>query len=82
MGCWQTCALSPICATSSRKSKSPWSGMQQLQTRHPVWGDGYQAAMINYRFFAHALLSTDELVEPDATEGGRRPVKQPSRPIR
>ncbi|MDX3763109.1 isochorismatase family protein, partial [Streptomyces sp. AK02-04a] len=31
--------------------------------RHPVWGDGYQAAMINYRFFAHALLSTDELVD-------------------
>jgi nicotinamidase-related amidase len=30
--------------------------------RHPVWGDGYQAAMINYRFLAHALLSTDEAV--------------------
>jgi len=28
--------------------------------RHPVWGDGYQAAMINYRFLAHAVLSTDE----------------------
>jgi nicotinamidase-related amidase len=31
--------------------------------RHPVWGDGYQAAMINYRFLAHALLSTDEAVD-------------------
>jgi nicotinamidase-related amidase len=31
--------------------------------RHPVWGDGYQAAMINYRFLAHAVLSTDETVE-------------------
>ena len=31
--------------------------------RHPVWGDGYQAAMINYRFIAHAVLSTDEAVE-------------------
>jgi nicotinamidase-related amidase len=30
--------------------------------RHPVWGDGYQAAMINYRFLAHAVLSTDEVV--------------------
>ena len=30
--------------------------------RHPVWGDGYQAAMINYRFLAHALLSTEEAV--------------------
>ncbi len=28
--------------------------------RHPGWGDGYQAAMINYRFLAHAVLSTDE----------------------
>ena len=26
--------------------------------RHPVWGDGYQAAMINYRFLAHAVMST------------------------
>jgi nicotinamidase-related amidase len=30
--------------------------------RHPIWGDGYQAAMINYRFLAHAVLSTDEVV--------------------
>jgi nicotinamidase-related amidase len=31
--------------------------------RHPEWGDGYQAALINYRFLAHAVLSTDEAVE-------------------
>jgi nicotinamidase-related amidase len=31
--------------------------------RHPVWGDGYRAAMINYQFLAHAVLSTDEVVE-------------------
>jgi len=31
--------------------------------RHPVWGDGYQAAMINYRFLAHAVLSTDETID-------------------
>jgi nicotinamidase-related amidase len=31
--------------------------------RHPVWGDGYQAAIINYRFLAHAVWSTDETVE-------------------
>jgi len=31
--------------------------------RHPEWGDGYQAAMINYRFLAHAVFSTDETVE-------------------
>jgi nicotinamidase-related amidase len=30
--------------------------------RHPVWGDGYQAAIINYRFLAHAVLPTDETV--------------------
>jgi nicotinamidase-related amidase len=31
--------------------------------RHPVWGDGYQAAMINYQFLAHAVLSTDQVVD-------------------
>jgi nicotinamidase-related amidase len=30
--------------------------------RHPEWGDGYQAAMINYRFLAHAVWSTDEAI--------------------
>ena len=31
--------------------------------RHPVWGDGYQAALINYRFLAHAVISTDDAIE-------------------
>jgi nicotinamidase-related amidase len=31
--------------------------------RHPAWGDGYQAAMVNYRFLAHAVMSTDEVTE-------------------
>ncbi|WP_433281536.1 cysteine hydrolase [Pseudonocardia xinjiangensis] len=31
--------------------------------RHPVWGDGYEAAIVNYRFFAHEVLSTEEAVD-------------------
>jgi len=31
--------------------------------RHPVFGDGYQAAMINYQYLAHAVLSTSETLE-------------------
>ena len=31
--------------------------------RHPEWGDGYQAAMINYRYLAHAVFSTEETVD-------------------
>ena len=31
--------------------------------RHPEWGDGYQAAMINYRYLAHMVPSTDEVLE-------------------
>ena len=30
--------------------------------RHPEWGDGYQAALVNYRFLAHAVWSTDQAV--------------------
>lgn len=30
--------------------------------RHPEWGDGYSAALINYRFLAHAVLSTADVV--------------------
>jgi nicotinamidase-related amidase len=28
--------------------------------RHPVLGDGYQAALVNYRYLANAVLSADE----------------------
>jgi nicotinamidase-related amidase len=38
--------------------------------RHPEWGDGYKAAMINYAFLAHAVLTTDETVK--AMEHGQR----------
>lgn len=31
--------------------------------RHPEWGDGYAAAIINYGFLAHEVLSTHEAVE-------------------
>jgi len=30
--------------------------------RHPIWGDGYQAAIINYQFLAQAVWSTDQTV--------------------
>lgn len=30
--------------------------------RHPQWGDGYQAALINYHYLAHAVVSTAEIV--------------------
>jgi nicotinamidase-related amidase len=31
--------------------------------RHPKWGDGYQAALINFAFLAHAVLTTDQVVK-------------------
>ena len=31
--------------------------------RHPEWGDGYKAAMINFNFLAHAVLRTDDIVD-------------------
>lgn len=31
--------------------------------RHPQRGDGYQAAVVNYRFLAHAVMKTDEILE-------------------
>jgi nicotinamidase-related amidase len=30
--------------------------------RHPTRGDGYKAALINYAFLAHAVVSTEEIV--------------------
>lgn len=37
--------------------------------RHPEWGDGYQAALINYRFLAHAVLSTTDVVAAMQSRG-------------
>jgi len=31
--------------------------------RHPEWGDGYTAALINFNFLAHAVLPADEVVK-------------------
>ncbi|GAA5036064.1 cysteine hydrolase [Actinopolymorpha pittospori] len=31
--------------------------------KHPEWGYGYEAALINYAFLAHAVLTTDETVK-------------------
>jgi len=31
--------------------------------KHPKWGDGYTAALINYAYLAHAVLRTDEVVD-------------------
>jgi len=30
--------------------------------KHPEWGYGYEAALINYAFLAHAVLTTDQAV--------------------
>jgi nicotinamidase-related amidase len=38
--------------------------------RHPEWGYGYTAALINYAFLAHAVLTTDETVKE--MENGQR----------
>ena len=38
--------------------------------KHPEWGYGYTAALINYAFLAHAVLTTDETVK--AMESGQR----------
>ncbi len=35
--------------------------------RHPTWGDGYRAALINYAFLAHAVVSTEEIVKAMAS---------------
>jgi nicotinamidase-related amidase len=31
--------------------------------RHPEWGDGYAAAIINYSFLAHAVMTTEEVIK-------------------
>jgi nicotinamidase-related amidase len=35
--------------------------------KHPVWGYGYTAALINYAFIAHAVLTTDQAVQAMTT---------------
>ncbi|MEA3206203.1 MAG: hypothetical protein QOG92_1898, partial [Verrucomicrobiota bacterium] len=31
--------------------------------KHPAWGYGYEAALINYAFLAHAVLTTEQAVQ-------------------
>lgn len=40
--------------------------------RHPVFGDGYQAALINYAFLAHEVATTNGVVTAMTQEGARR----------
>ncbi|MDP9167200.1 MAG: cysteine hydrolase [Actinomycetota bacterium] len=37
--------------------------------RHPIRGDGYQAALVNYAFLAHAVVSTEDVVKA-MSQGG------------
>ena len=39
--------------------------------RHPTRGDGYQAALINYAFLAHAVVTTAEVVGAMTATAGR-----------
>jgi nicotinamidase-related amidase len=40
--------------------------------RHPEWGDGYRAALVNYRFLAHAVLAAADVVAAMRREDGVR----------
>ncbi len=37
--------------------------MRTAAPKHPEWGYGYEAALINYAFLAHAVLKTEEAVK-------------------
>ena len=39
--------------------------------RHPTRGDGYQAALVNYAFLAHAVVTTDEVVAAMTADNGQ-----------
>jgi nicotinamidase-related amidase len=45
--------------------------------RHPEWGYGYTAALINFAFLAHAVLSTNEVVKAMGY-GGAKEIQRPS----
>jgi nicotinamidase-related amidase len=49
--------------------------------RHPEWGYGYTAALINFRFLAHAVLATDEIVKSMRAQQSHAaaPRKMPTR---
>ncbi len=63
-GCWRTCVSNLTCAIcSSGVLKSSLQGMRQLLPDIPNGGYGYTAALINFRFLAHGVPSTDEVVK-------------------
>lgn len=37
--------------------------------RHPVWGDGYRAAVVNYQYLAHQVTTTAEVVTAMTAHG-------------
>ncbi|TRW78428.1 cysteine hydrolase [Mycolicibacterium sp. 018/SC-01/001] len=39
--------------------------------RHPVFGDGYQAALVNYAFLAHDVTTTSDVITAMTQEGAR-----------
>jgi nicotinamidase-related amidase len=46
--------------------------------RHPVWGDGYAAALINFNYLASAVLRTDALLsmmQSGATQASERTAR-------
>jgi hypothetical protein len=52
-------ARGSICERSRRTRLSRiWSGSLRPQ-RHPDWGYGYTAALINFAFLANTVLTTD-----------------------
>jgi nicotinamidase-related amidase len=47
--------------------------------RHPVWGDGYAAALINFNYLASAVLRTDALLsmmQSGATQASERTARE------
>jgi class 3 adenylate cyclase len=57
------CAVEIERGMAERNSGVPIVRDATARPRHPVRGDGYQAAMVNYQFLARAVLSTDEAVD-------------------
>jgi len=44
--------------------------------RHPTWGDGYKAALVNYAFLAHALVSTHEVTNAMSATDRKPPASR------
>src|SRR5262245_54210122 len=64
-GCWRTCV-----SNQSHLRDLLEQGFEVVVARdataaprHPEWGYGYTAALINFAFLAHAVLTTDDVVK-------------------